>query len=113
MRSIYVSLSALLLLMGAACSDGDDDGTTEADAGNISGAADASASEADAGATSPLEFMSMCEVDNDQCDMANEEFCFAFNSRGPHCTRSCSSPDDCEAPSSGCNNMGVCKAPNG
>jgi hypothetical protein len=66
---------------------------------------------ADAGAPSgdPLAYMDMCDPDSDLCD--GELVCFAFNMKGPHCTHECSVDEDCEAPSPGCNNMGVCKAP--
>lgn len=67
---------------------------------------------ADADITTPaLEFMTPCDVADDRCDMESEHFCFAFNDKGPHCTHACVAPEDCEAPSTGCNNRGVCKAP--
>jgi hypothetical protein len=37
--------------------------------------------------------------------------CFNFNAKGKICTDTCAGDDACEAPSTGCNNMGVCKAP--
>lgn len=54
-----------------------------------------------------LPFMSEC-TENSQCET---NLCFQFNSKGPHCTHECTTADDCEAPSPGCNNKGVCKAP--
>jgi hypothetical protein len=60
---------------------------------------------ADAGEILP--FMSSCQT-NDQCETG---LCFSFNSKGPHCTHGCMMDEDCEDPSPGCNNMGVCKAP--
>lgn len=104
MRSIELSVSALAslprclllscLVLGVAC------------------AGDETTPEADADLTTPaLEFMTPCDVVNDRCDMASEHFCFAFNDKGPHCTHACAAPEDCEAPSTGCNNRGVCKAP--
>lgn len=55
----------------------------------------------------------------DQCDIESETaceepyFCFGFNQGGPHCTKECDVDADCEAPSTGCNGMGVCKRPGG
>jgi hypothetical protein len=46
-----------------------------------------------------------CEIDAD-CDSG---LCFPFNSRGPHCTLACDDGTECPAPSSGCNDKGVCK----
>jgi hypothetical protein len=54
-----------------------------------------------------LPFMSPCEEDA-QCETG---LCYPFNAKGPHCTQSCDSADDCPPPSPGCNMMGVCKAP--
>jgi hypothetical protein len=54
-----------------------------------------------------LPFMSPCTT-NEMCDT---NLCFNFPSRGPHCTKTCTSDTDCPAPSPGCNPQGVCRAP--
>lgn len=54
-----------------------------------------------------LPFMSACEQD-EQCSTG---LCFNFAAKGPHCSHPCESAADCEPPSTGCNGMGVCKAP--
>lgn len=54
-----------------------------------------------------LPFMAACE-DNEDC---STDLCFNFPAKGPHCSHSCESAEDCEAPSTGCNGMGFCKAP--
>ena len=59
------------------------------------------------GGAERLAYMSPCDED-EQCETG---LCFPFNAKGPHCTQTCSGPDDCPPPSTGCNNMGVCKAP--
>jgi len=41
-----------------------------------------------------------------ECESA---LCFGFNAKGPRCTLSCEVASDCPAPSSGCNQKGVCK----
>ncbi len=60
-----------------------------------------------AGGAALLPFMSSCEVD-EQCETG---LCYPFNAKGPHCTQACDGPEDCPAPSPGCNLMGVCKVP--
>jgi hypothetical protein len=54
-----------------------------------------------------LPFMDPCD-DDAQCVTG---LCHPFNAKGPHCTKPCNGDDDCPAPSTGCNNMGICKAP--
>jgi len=93
-------LSVVILTLGvgvAACGDGDDGGGDAPDA-NAGGS---------------LQFMEMCELTDDQCDRSDrtDMVCFNFNNKGPHCTHPCSGDPDCDNPSPGCNNMGVCKAP--
>lgn len=101
-----------LLALGAGCSVNDSERVVpQPDATTAQGAADAGPQAADAAASGPLAFMSECNPADDQCDADNDQFCFSFNSKGPRCTHSCSAPEECEAPSTGCNNMGVCKAP--
>jgi hypothetical protein len=69
-------------------------------------AADASMATLDAGA-GQLPFMAEC-ASNEQCQTGN---CYPFGMKGPHCTKPCTSAADCPAPSPGCNNKGLCKAP--
>jgi len=54
-----------------------------------------------------LPFMSDC-TSSDQCDTG---LCYSFNMGAMLCTHDCVTDDDCEAPSPGCNGMGVCKRP--
>lgn len=93
-----------MLLVSASCGGDDDpvDAGMTADAGD---SVDAPAS--DGGAM--LDFLEMCDPLDDQCGDGLQ--CFMFNMRGPHCTHSCTFDTDCEAPSPGCNNMGVCRVP--
>ena len=93
-RAAVVTFVALTLTTGIGCSSDDD-----------SSGPDATAVSADAG--DPLPYMAECDT-NEQCET---ELCFSFNAKGPHCTHSCVIDADCESPSPGCNNMGVCKAP--
>ena len=44
-------------------------------------------------------------------DSASPDFCFDFPNRGHYCTHACTNGDQCPSPSTGCNGMGVCKAP--
>lgn len=59
------------------------------------------------GGAEPLPFMSPCEK-NEECETG---LCHNYPSKGPHCSHSCKSGEDCEPPSTGCNMMGICKAP--
>ncbi len=54
-----------------------------------------------------LGFLEPCE-ENEQCESA---LCHEYPAKGTFCTAACDSPEDCPPPSSGCNMMGVCKAP--
>ncbi len=54
-----------------------------------------------------LPVLTPCET-NAQCATG---LCFPFNAKGPECTEPCSVDSDCPAPSPGCSNMKVCKAP--
>ncbi|MBX3203429.1 MAG: hypothetical protein KF764_00110 [Labilithrix sp.] len=69
-------------------------------------ASDASACAADAEAGSKKLF-EPCTT-SDECE---DCACEAFGARGQLCTRSCTSLDDCPAPSSACTNRGVCRPP--
>ena len=62
---------------------------------------------AEAGSGGLIAFMGACAM-NEQCTTG---LCFRFNAKGPHCSKPCTSATDCEAPSTGCNGMGVCKVP--
>jgi hypothetical protein len=81
-------LAALLLGLAPACSE--EDAPALPDAG-----------------TGDLPFLAVC-TSNEECATG---LCFNFNARGLHCTHACESAAECEAPSPGCNNMNVCKAP--
>lgn len=52
-------------------------------------------------------FLEPCETD-DECETM---LCHVFPAKGTFCSQPCDGPEDCPAPSSGCNGMGVCKAP--
>ena len=58
-----------------------------------------------------IGYMEACTVGMDE--LCETGLCFDFNTKGPHCTHACTVDTDCEAPSTGCNGMGVCKAPGG
>lgn len=47
-------------------------------------------------------------AEDPQCESG---LCYAFNAKGPRCSKACSGADDCPAPSPGCNGKGICKAP--
>jgi hypothetical protein len=59
------------------------------------------------GAGGGLGFLEVC-TSNDQCASG---LCHDFPSKGMFCTITCMSNGDCPQPSTGCNGMGVCKAP--
>lgn len=106
-------LSILLVLSAAAACGSDDspspDASTQNNADAMPGGPDAMPSGPDAMPGAGIAYMEPCDVADDQC--ADELLCFAFNNKGPHCTHTCENDGDCESPSTGCNNMGVCKAP--
>jgi hypothetical protein len=54
-----------------------------------------------------LPFLAPCST-NAECETG---LCFPFPSKGPHCTKQCTSGADCPAPSPGCNPMGICRVP--
>lgn len=54
-----------------------------------------------------LPFMSVCEADA-ECSTGN---CYSFNAKGKRCSKACTTATDCPPPSTGCNGMGICKAP--
>jgi hypothetical protein len=47
-------------------------------------------------------------TDDTQCA---DHKCYAYPSKGPHCTKNCSSNLDCPPPALGCNPMMICKIP--
>lgn len=59
------------------------------------------------GADALLPFMAEC-TDSSQCATG---LCFAYSSKGSHCTVNCADDTQCPSPSPGCNNAGFCKAP--
>lgn len=66
----------------------------------------------DGGATgsggAPLQgFLEDCAL-AEECESG---ICHNFPAKGPKCTLQCAGPADCPPPSTGCNMMGVCKAP--
>ena len=103
MRMLFGSI-LLCLLVVAGCAADDSEGSPAPDGG-------VQVSTADGGSDDPLPFMASCDVEDDRCDAEAGDSCFNFNNKGPHCTHACDSPEDCPAPSPGCNNMGVCKVP--
>lgn len=96
MRFLYAGFVVVLLAVGACGGEKDDTSSPDAmpavtpDSGTAAGA-----------------FMSECQ-ENTDCDT---NLCFHYNAKGPHCTHECERDEDCEEPSPGCNNKGVCKAP--
>ncbi len=54
-----------------------------------------------------LGFLEVCELD-EQCA---SNVCHEFPAKGMFCSQACDGPEDCPPPSSGCNMMGICKAP--
>lgn len=54
-----------------------------------------------------LALYAPCAEDS-QCESG---LCYAFNAKGPRCSKPCSGAADCPAPSPGCNGKGICKAP--
>ena len=93
-RVVYCLLATIVFLSFVACMDANDikspDGSIDREPGSVA-------------------FMEECAPLSDDC--AEGLVCFEFNSKGPHCTHSCETSSDCEEPSTGCNNKGVCKAP--
>lgn len=105
MRAVFSPSSPawILLLFAAtvACSEGGTN-STEPDASCL--AVDASFDDA-----GKIVFMSPCDpCDTSECSSG---LCFNFAAKGSRCTTPCSNPNDCPLPSTGCSNMGVCKAP--
>jgi hypothetical protein len=84
------------------------------DAGKSSGpdaavVIDSPAGTVDAPAGVAPKYMASCSLTGTACEMPYK--CYNFNSKGPHCSKTCSAAGDCPAPSTGCSNMGICKVP--
>jgi hypothetical protein len=58
-----------------------------------------------------LMFMSACSMAAGAPQCPKGTSCDDFPAKGPHCSKPCTEATDCPAPSTGCNMMGVCKAP--
>lgn len=101
---LLTTAACVALLAGIAC-NGDDD-NPDAAAADASEATDANGQDA-----GTLGFMDECDMENDLCDSSDGLLCWDYPSKGPHCTRECDGPEDCEEPSPGCNSQGVCRAP--
>ncbi len=56
-------------------------------------------------------YMMMCTMPGGQGDCQAGLICFNFPTKGDWCTHACTTNGDCMPPSTGCNGMGVCKAP--
>lgn len=54
-----------------------------------------------------LELYSTC-TESTECDSC---LCYTYNQGAMICSKACELDTDCPAPSTGCNNMGVCKRP--
>ncbi|MFO0722640.1 MAG: hypothetical protein U1E65_02575 [Myxococcota bacterium] len=59
--------------------------------------------------TGNVAFMMSC-TKNEECTTG---LCFRYSMAavGSLCSKTCAAPEDCPAPSRGCNNMGICKSP--
>lgn len=59
--------------------------------------------------TGSLGFMMAC-TKNEECTTG---LCFRYSMAqvGSLCSHTCGAPEDCPAPSRGCNMMGICKSP--
>jgi hypothetical protein len=92
------------------CADAGGSSSGAADTGKPESAADAPMGD---GATN-LPYMATCYVVGNpgDCSPMDMDQCFDFPNRGKFCTHPCTSPTQCALPSTGCNGMGVCKAPN-
>ncbi|MBP9087878.1 MAG: hypothetical protein KBG15_17285 [Kofleriaceae bacterium] len=55
------------------------------------------------------KYMTSCTIGGTACE--SPYTCYDFNSKGPHCSKTCSVATDCPAPSTGCSGMGICKVP--
>jgi hypothetical protein len=67
-----------------------------------------SSSTIDASTLAP-KYMTSCVIGGVACEAGY--MCYSFNAKGPHCSKTCSGPADCPAPSPGCSGMGICKVP--
>lgn len=76
-----------------------------AGSGGGMGGSTSSSSGGAAGGGGKLPFLASCMTD-DECETG---LCYNYPSKGPHCTKSCTSDAECPAPSPGCNPKGICK----
>lgn len=99
-RGLLAAAVGSLLGWGALGCGGDDESGVDAGVG-------ADAGSTSDGSTGGAAFLAACEVNGD----CASNLCYMFNQAGVGllCTMTCSSNAECPAPSSGCNNMGVCK----
>lgn len=96
-------IAALVLALAlSACVTGDPGPDPDPEPQN---AVDAGPDQPDAGDLLP--FMAECTAD-EQCETG---LCFTYNMGPSLCSHSCTTDDDCEDPSPGCNGMGICKRP--
>lgn len=70
-------------------------------------AASAGAGSGGSGGAALLPFMSACDADA-ECQTG---LCYTFAAKGDFCSQPCVDSAECPPPSTGCNMMGVCKAP--
>ncbi len=91
------------LAVGVGCGGGDDAPPVDA-----TPTADASFGALDAAGTCGATPLYQACTGNDDCSSC---LCHSYNAAGLLCSKSCMRDEDCEAPSPGCNNMGVCKRP--
>jgi hypothetical protein len=82
-------------------------GLTTGSTGGAGGGAGGAGAGGAGGDGGKLPFLAPCDEDA-QCETM---LCYPFTAKGPHCSQTCSGPEDCPAPSTGCNMMGVCKVP--
>ncbi len=58
-----------------------------------------------------LSFMCPCSTTPGSPQCPSGDTCYAYPSKGPHCSHTCTTNMDCAAPSPGCSPMGECKVP--
>jgi hypothetical protein len=102
-------------LLGAACTVGDEGGGdhTGGASNHTMDGGGGSGIDADTAcaASDPTPYMCPCQLEDDTCAAASGDLCWDFRAKGAHCTHACEVDGDCPAPSAGCNDKGVCKAP--
>ena len=101
LRILVLCVAGFALATG--CGSGDDDPQVDA-----AQAIDAAAGQPDAATSCGVTALYEVCSDNGDCSSC---LCHTFGTAGPLCSKTCSRDEDCEAPSTGCNNMGICKRP--